>query len=126
MGPEAAAAAQSAEAAGGAGGGVAQAPRETPSLPAGAGTKEWFASKGINIHEYTMPLLVEVHRRIHHPPPKGGEWNEAWRRYKDEHLGATKQDILRYAGQLIYEFELVGPVVPYYRQWTQPPPIGEW
>lgn len=86
--------------------------------------KEWFGIKGINIHEFTMLLLVDVHRRIHHPPPKGGAWNEAWRRYKNAHPGAPKEDIYRYAGQLIYEFGLVGPVVPYYRQWTLPPPIG--
>lgn len=88
--------------------------------------KRWFESKGINIHEYTMPLLVEVHRRIHHPPPQGGEWNEAWRRYQKAHLDAPKEEIFRYAGQLLYEFQLLGPVVPYYRRWTQPPPIGNW
>jgi uncharacterized lipoprotein (TIGR02269 family) len=88
--------------------------------------KEWFALKGINVHEFTMPLLVDVHRRIHHPPPKGGAWNEAWRKYKDANPSVPKEEIFRYAGQLIYEFELLGPVVPYYRQWTQPPPIGDW
>lgn len=93
-------------------------------FPQEQGLKEWFASKGINIHEFTMPLLVEVHRRIHHPPPPGGAWNEAWRKYQKDHLLAPKEEIFKYAGRLIYEFELVGPVVPYYRRWTQPPPIG--
>ena len=88
--------------------------------------KKWFEKNGINIHEYTMPLLVEVHRRIHHPPPQGGAWNEAWRKYQREHPLATKPEIMRYAGQLIYEFGLAGPIVPYYRRWTQPPPIGSW
>jgi uncharacterized lipoprotein (TIGR02269 family) len=93
-------------------------------FPQEQGLKEWFGIKGINIHEFTMPLLIDVHRRIHHPPPRGGAWNEAWRKYKDAHLNAPKEEIYRYAGQLIYEFQLVGPVVPYYQQWTQPPPIG--
>ncbi len=88
--------------------------------------KEWFALKGIDIHQYTMLLLVDVHRRIHHPPPKGGAWNDAWRKYKRANENATKEEIYRYAGQLIYEFGLLGPLVPYYRQWTQPPPIGGW
>jgi uncharacterized lipoprotein (TIGR02269 family) len=88
--------------------------------------KEWFTSKGIDIHQYTILLLVDAHRRIHHPPPKGGAWNEAWRKYKRAHEDASKQEIERYAGQLLYEFELLGPVVPYYRRWTQPPPIGGW
>jgi uncharacterized lipoprotein (TIGR02269 family) len=86
--------------------------------------KEWFAIKGINIHEFTMLLPVDEHRRIHHPPPKGGDWNEAWRKYKKANPNVQKEEIYRYAGQLIYEFKLAGPVVPYYRQWTQPPPIG--
>ena len=93
-------------------------------FPQEPGLKAWFAEKGINIHEFTMPLLVDVHRRIHRPPPPGGAWNEAWRRYRDANKLATKEEIYRYAGQLIYEFELLGPVIPYYRQWTQPPPIG--
>lgn len=86
--------------------------------------KGWFTDKGINIHEFTMPLLVEVHRRIHHPPPKGGTWNDAWRKYMLANPGVNKEQIYKYAGQLIYEFGLVGPIVPYYRRWTQPPPIG--
>jgi uncharacterized lipoprotein (TIGR02269 family) len=87
--------------------------------------KEWFTSKGINIHEFTMPVLVEVHRRIHCPPPaKGGAWNAAWRKYMLANPGVNKELIYKYAGQLIYEFGLVGPIVPYYRRWTQPPPIG--
>jgi len=80
--------------------------------------------QGINIHEFTMLLLVDVHRRIHHPPPKGGAWNEAWRKYQKANKGATKEEIYKYAGQLIYEFGLLGPIVPYYRQLPQPMPIG--
>jgi uncharacterized lipoprotein (TIGR02269 family) len=85
--------------------------------------KGWFELKGINIHEYTIPLEVGFHRSIHRPPPPGGAWNEAWRKYRDAHRNATKEEIMRYAGQLIYEFGLFGPVVPYWRRWTQPPPI---
>ncbi|WP_224245008.1 SitA6 family polymorphic toxin lipoprotein [Hyalangium gracile] len=95
-------------------------------FPQEPGLKRWFASKGINVHDYTMPLLVDVHRRIHHPPPSGGAWNEAWRKYQQAHFDAPKEEIFRYAGQLLYEFQLLGPVVPYYRRWTQPPPVGNW
>ncbi len=56
--------------------------------------KEWFEEKGINIHEWTLALEVEEHRRIHRGP-NGGPWNEAWRRF---------------------EFNLYGVVVPYSRQ----------
>jgi uncharacterized lipoprotein (TIGR02269 family) len=93
-------------------------------FPQEPGLKEWFGFKKINIHEYTMPLPIDLHRRIHHQPPAGGDWNEAWRRYQKGHRDAPKEEIMRYAGQLIYEFGLAGPVIPYYRRWTQPPPIG--
>ncbi|MBN1206133.1 MAG: TIGR02269 family lipoprotein [Myxococcaceae bacterium] len=85
--------------------------------------REWFANRKINIDEYTMPLEVEKHRSIHRGA-KGGPWNAAWDKFIFENPGATKDEIFRYAGQLIYEFELLGPVVPYWRQPIRPMPSG--
>jgi uncharacterized lipoprotein (TIGR02269 family) len=87
------------------------------------GLKEWFISKGIDIHEYTLLLELAVHRGIHQAPPQGGPWNEAWRKYKDANFNASKQEIMRHAGQLIYEFKLFGPVIPYRMKLPQPPAI---
>jgi len=82
--------------------------------------RQWFTAQGIDIDEYVIPLEVEKHRSIHRGAD-GGPWNEAWRKFIRENLkGASKEEIYRYAGQLIYEFELFGPVVPY---WKQPPPL---
>jgi uncharacterized lipoprotein (TIGR02269 family) len=81
--------------------------------------RSWFARKGINIDEYVMPLEVLKHRSIHRGE-RGGPWNAAWEKWIFAHQGAEKEEIFRYAGQLIYEFELLGPVRPY---WRQPPPI---
>ncbi len=84
--------------------------------------REWFAEKGIDIDEYVIPLEVEKHRSIHRGA-NGGPWNAAWRQFRDAHQdGATKEEIFRYAGQLIYQFELFGPVMPY---WKQPPPLPQ-
>jgi len=77
--------------------------------------KKWFESKGINIHQWTLALEVEVHRGIHRGA-EGGPWNAAWRRYKNEHLNATKLEIELHAGKLIYDFNLYAVVVPYGRQ----------
>ena len=77
--------------------------------------KWWFDQKGINIHQWTLALEVEEHRRIHRGA-KGGPWNAAWRRYKDANRNATKLEIELHAGKLIYEFNLYGVVVPYSRQ----------
>lgn len=84
--------------------------------------REWFSKQGINIDEFVILLEVGKHRSIH-LGKNGGPWNEAWRRFILQHLaGAPKEEIYRYAGQLIYEFELFGPVLPY---WKQPPPLPQ-
>jgi uncharacterized lipoprotein (TIGR02269 family) len=77
--------------------------------------KRWFESKGIDIHQWTLALEVEEHRRIHRGP-NGGPWNAAWRRFRDSNQGATKREIELHAGKLLYEFNLYGVVVPYSRQ----------
>ncbi len=77
----------------------------------------WFAARGIKIHEYTMPIPVRRHWRIHGPGPNGGMWNEAWRQFiNGPGRNASREEIYRHVGVLIYRFELTGPVVPYYRQ----------
>jgi uncharacterized lipoprotein (TIGR02269 family) len=82
--------------------------------------KKWFERKGINIHQWTLALEIEEHRRIHRGP-NGGAWNEAWRRFKRANEDATKQEIELHAGKLIYEFNLYGVVVPYRRQLLRVP-----
>jgi len=82
--------------------------------------KEWFTDRGIDIHQWTLALEVEEHRRIHRGA-NGGPWNEAWRRFKEDNENATKLEIERHAGKLIYEFNLYGVVVPYSRQLLRPP-----
>lgn len=82
--------------------------------------RRWFTAQGINIDEYLIPLEVEKHRSIHRGA-NGGPWNAAWEKFiKANAAGAPKEKIYQYAGQLIYEFELFGPVVPL---WKQPPPL---
>jgi uncharacterized lipoprotein (TIGR02269 family) len=86
-------------------------------FPQEAKLKEWFELKGINVHEWTLVLLKEDHDRIHRGA-RGGPWNEAWRQYRDNNRGASKEAIWLHAGELIHRFGLYGPVFPYYRQKT--------
>jgi hypothetical protein len=51
--------------------------------------KQWFVEAGIDIHQWTLALEVEEHRRIHRGA-NGGPWNEAWRRFRNANRGATK------------------------------------
>ncbi|ATB51039.1 TIGR02269 family lipoprotein [Corallococcus macrosporus] len=77
----------------------------------------WFTDRGINIHDYTMLIPTHVHRRIHGGGASGGLWNEAWRQFIETRGNRVpKNEIFRYAGELIYRFELTGPVSPYFRR----------
>jgi len=77
--------------------------------------KAWFERQGINIHEWTLALEVEEHQRIHRGA-KGGPWNEAWRRFQKARPNATRLEMELHAGELIYEFNLYGVVLPYRRR----------
>ena len=73
----------------------------------------WFTRRGVAIHNFTLVIPEHVHRRIHSGGPRGGLWNAAWRKFRDDNRGATPEEIYRHAGKLIYEFELMGPIVLY-------------
>ncbi|WP_342375107.1 TIGR02269 family lipoprotein [Myxococcus stipitatus] len=75
----------------------------------------WFARQGVKIHNYTLPLPYEVHRRIHEVGGKGGQWNDAWRQYMRKNSTASPEEIFKHAGELIYRFQLMGgPIQSYY------------
>lgn len=76
--------------------------------------RQWFTSKGINIDEFTLLLEVSEHRRIHRGP-NGGPWNEEWRIFIENNRDATQEEIHLHAGKLIFEFGLLGVVIPYSR-----------
>jgi uncharacterized lipoprotein (TIGR02269 family) len=86
--------------------------------------REWFEDQDIDIDEYVIPLEVEKHRSIHRGA-NGGPWNATWEKFINEQTeNPPKEEIFRYAGQLIYEFELYGPVSPYWKKRPQPWPPG--
>nr|WP_253894289.1 TIGR02269 family lipoprotein [Myxococcus xanthus] len=75
----------------------------------------WFGIRGVKIHDYTMPIPRDVHRRIHGGDGRGGAWNQAWRDFKAAKPGASPTDIYKFAGELIHRFQLMGgPIQPYY------------
>jgi uncharacterized lipoprotein (TIGR02269 family) len=83
--------------------------------------KAWFKEQGINVHAWTLVLLKEDHDRIHRGP-SGGPWNAAWRQFIKGKARVSPEVLWRYAGELIYQFELYGPVFPYYRRKPQTAP----
>jgi len=77
-----------------------------------------FAKAGIDIDKYTLELPEAVHRCIHSGKGfgRGGKWNKAWKDFFEKYPNATAEQIYKYAGELIHEFDIDGiPVVPYPR-----------
>ncbi|NMO14817.1 TIGR02269 family lipoprotein [Pyxidicoccus fallax] len=74
----------------------------------------WFAIRGVKIHQYTMPIPRDLHRRIH-SGDRGGPWNQAWREFRTAKPGASPTEIYKHAGELIHRFQLSGDLIrPYY------------
>ncbi|MFP2931748.1 TIGR02269 family lipoprotein [Pyxidicoccus sp. 3LG] len=93
---------------------LASQPREKHHIfPREEGLRRWFERQGINIHQETMLLDLETHQRIH-KGADGGPWNAAWWKFQRAHPGANKEDMYRFARELIIRFDLVGPILPYH------------
>jgi uncharacterized lipoprotein (TIGR02269 family) len=75
--------------------------------------KDWFTFRGVDIHEWTLVLDKQVHENIHRGE-RGGPWNAEWRHFIRYNQLANRQDIHLFAVQMIFRFDLSGPVVPYY------------
>jgi uncharacterized lipoprotein (TIGR02269 family) len=75
----------------------------------------WFERQGVKIHHYTMPIPLDLHRRIHGGDGRGGAWNKAWREFMKAKPGASPTEIYKHAGELIHRFQLSGDLIrPYY------------
>jgi uncharacterized lipoprotein (TIGR02269 family) len=75
----------------------------------------WFTGQGIDIHAFTIRLPRSFHQWLHSGGPDGGQWNEAWRQFvATNDKTATREDIWRFAGELMMRFGVNGPLVPYY------------
>jgi uncharacterized lipoprotein (TIGR02269 family) len=79
----------------------------------------WFQDRGIDIHAWTMQIPETVHKRIHGGGPRGGEWNRAWRDYRTrlakdgKDRTVTREELLAQALKMAYQFDILGPIVPY-------------
>jgi uncharacterized lipoprotein (TIGR02269 family) len=69
----------------------------------------------INVHDFTMVIPRAEHVRIHGPGGRGGPWNRTWREFAEKNPLATPEQIQTQLSRMIIEFNLMGPIVPYYR-----------
>ncbi|WP_434346199.1 TIGR02269 family lipoprotein [Myxococcus virescens] len=76
---------------------------------------QWFTQNGVDIHKFTMLVPEHIHRQIHSGTGRGGMWNQAWRDFmRAKRSGPLPPEVFhRKAVELIFQFELTGPVVPY-------------
>ncbi|HEX8439645.1 TIGR02269 family lipoprotein [Archangium sp.] len=75
---------------------------------------KWFERKHIDIHAFTVSLPRSFHRWLHSGGPEGGQWNEAWRQFQEKNRGASTEEIWQFAFELMFQFRVNGPFVPYY------------
>jgi uncharacterized lipoprotein (TIGR02269 family) len=68
-----------------------------------------------------MLIPEHIHIRIHSGGPSGGLWNQAWRQFREDNRNATPEELYRHAGELLFRFNLAGPVVPYSRRKEEVP-----
>lgn len=85
--------------------------------------KTFFTQKEINIHDWVMVLLLEDHQRIHRGE-NGGPWNADWREWiRVNRRSCTKEDVFRFAGEMIYRYCLNGALTRYYCDRSRPKPL---
>ncbi|MCY1017090.1 TIGR02269 family lipoprotein [Pyxidicoccus sp. MSG2] len=77
--------------------------------------KTWFNARGVNIHEWTLVVDKQVHLKIHRGAA-GGPWNAEWYLYIIDNPLGNPQAIHLFATQMIFRYDLSGPVVPYSRK----------
>ncbi|WP_342380692.1 TIGR02269 family lipoprotein [Myxococcus stipitatus] len=79
----------------------------------------YFASRGINIHEYALAIDVKRHREIH-DGVNGGPWNDDWRAFirTADRPGkpARKWQLFDQAGYMVQKYQLVGMPMSYWQQ----------
>ncbi|RKH26498.1 TIGR02269 family lipoprotein [Corallococcus praedator] len=68
----------------------------------------------IDVHDFTMVIPRAEHVRLHGAGGRGGPWNQAWRDFAITHRNATPKQIQEQLGRMIIEFNIMGPIVPYY------------
>ncbi|RYZ37788.1 MAG: TIGR02269 family lipoprotein [Myxococcaceae bacterium] len=76
---------------------------------------EFFRQQAhINVHDFTMIIPRAEHLRLHGAGGRGGPWNKAWRDFARNNPLATPKEVQEQLTRMIIEFNIMGPIVPYY------------
>ncbi|MBJ6762815.1 TIGR02269 family lipoprotein [Myxococcaceae bacterium JPH2] len=82
---------------------------------------EHFIGRGINPHQWVMPIPLDIHRYIHRDG-RGGPWNSDWNAFiSHTDSNTSNDDYFRFAGALMTKYGLVGPMGTYWQAWDLSP-----
>ncbi|NTX39368.1 TIGR02269 family lipoprotein [Myxococcus sp. CA033] len=85
----------------------------------------YFATIGIEIHQYTLLVGVAEHRRVHEGKD-GGPWNRDWFDWiQANRLRATRADHFRHGGRLVERYGLLGVPMTYWQRLSLAAAAGE-
>nr|WP_323395768.1 TIGR02269 family lipoprotein [Myxococcus guangdongensis] len=86
---------------------------------------DYFQGVGIDIHQYTLLVDVEVHRRVH-AGKHGGPWNRDWRLWIQGHRGPpSRAEHFRYGGTMVERYGLIGVPMTYWQRLSLAAAAGE-
>lgn len=70
--------------------------------------REWFFKRGLEIDDYAVKMIEEIHKAIHRGKGfgRGGKWNKAWKDFIEKHPNASKEEILKHAEKLMSDFKI--------------------
>jgi RHS repeat-associated protein len=80
-------------------------------FPQAKAIQRWIASRGINIHEYTLELTEGEHSAIHTM-----DWNREWKAFMEANSQATEQQIFEFAGKLMDKYKISDAPIRHYRK----------
>ncbi len=83
--------------------------------------KEYFWSKGINVHDWVLIIDAQDHARLHNQAERG-PWNTEWKAWRTKTRGrARKSEHFEQASYMINKYNLWGLPITCWQTFTLPP-----
>jgi predicted lipoprotein DUF2380 len=76
----------------------------------------WFAARGIDIHDYCVPMLDGFHSLLH-----SAGWNQEWQHFKENNPNATSDQVEKFAVRLMDSWGMIDDDDFQLRRWKRRP-----
>ncbi|WNG22323.1 DUF2380 domain-containing protein [Cystobacter fuscus] len=90
--------------------------RGTLTLRPPASPTRWWGRPLVAPFDSDPVFEIPWHDWLHSGGPRGGQWNDAWRQFREEHPDANQVEMWRFAFELMDRLGVNGPLVAYYCQ----------